>query len=576
MKTGAVAVLFGIILSTNAQNTKHLELSSEVKVTVQLNDDSIPNGTYRVFHNNQRLIEGSFKNGMRSGEWRRFYHSGQLFLTAKYLEDKRSGKWKCWGEDGKLKAQLQFNSNRPVGLWQGRYTNGEKAVDILYSNSGAIAQIINYYASGRVAINAETEYKGDDTLTFISNYYSNYNIHHYSEHKNGLLHGRSILYHQNGMKWEVFEYSQNKLIEFLEARTDVGQPLNTGTFLNGDGELQRYYRNGMIYSKEVYKNGLLEGPISILDNGKAAGQGYFSRGKPVGDWTIYNKFHTQQAFLKFDTTRDAVHISRKLSASSKEREEGEFVDGKKEGEWTVYNPYGDPVRKAMFTSGFYNGKFEEFANYKAITDGQYLYGNKIGKWEYYSALGGLIYSREFLTKSSLDEQWDQSPQKGFMRITSASYRSRLARNFFTSPEKDETIYYFVPELSGLDQLKSKEDYFESGKAVFGIDRPHLYVYEPSFQPPKFPGGHDAELEYKKLILAEPETGDKNTAFEGAVLVRFYVDELGLISDITILKSMGYGIDELVLDYLERMPPWYPASFNGIPIPSYVVKQVGIN
>ena len=40
--------------------------------------------------------------------------------------------------------------------------------------------------------------------------------------------------------------------------------------------------------------------------------------------------------------------------------------------------------------------------------------------------------------------------------------------------------------------------------------------------------------------------------------------------------MGYGIDKPVLEYLERMPPGYPASFNGVPIPCYVVKQVGIN
>lgn len=52
--------------------------------------------------------------------------------------------------------------------------------------------------------------------------------------------------------------------------------------------------------------------------------------------------------------------------------------------------------------------------------------------------------------------------------------------------------------------------------------------------------------------------------EGRVLVRFTVDERGLIGDITILESYSKIFDDHIISLLEKAPGWLPYIENGRP------------
>ena len=62
-------------------------------------------------------------------------------------------------------------------------------------------------------------------------------------------------------------------------------------------------------------------------------------------------------------------------------------------------------------------------------------------------------------------------------------------------------------------------------------------------------------------LDYPELARENGR-EGRVVLRFVVDELGAVSQISVVRSLGFGCDEAAIAALEATPDWIPASMNG--------------
>ncbi len=552
---------------------KVLKPNVEVKITYHVlrANDTVLHGEYKQFFRNVKLVEGTYQNGLRHGIWKRYFPDGKLWIKGNYFKGKPDGKWEVWFSDGKPAARMYFNIGVKTGHWEGFYVNHEKSLDLIFAPAGFLAQAVNYYPSGRVAINEEAEVSKGDTLTFRSTYYSNYNIHTYVEKRNGLIDGQRIRYHKTGSIWESFTYTSGRLKSVVEMREEKGRPLDFGTLWNGNGLLKTYYLNGTLYSEQSYKNGLLNGPITIYNNGKVAGTGHFKNGKPSGQWEIYNKFYQKKVFLQFDTLSDTLFFRRILSASKNEVEEGPFYHGKKEGLWKVYNSYGEAVRTAYFSQGFMHGKYQSFYEFSTTEEGSYVYGNKTGTWEYFSGTGGKVYKETYRCQTQIDTNWDRPPKPGMLTIIDVSYLQKLYNNFFTPPEKGQVYMYFTEPIPGIDLVSTEREYIKMGMKLFDIQRGDLFVYKPVFIPPVFPGGTTQEKRYLDTFLKMPDL-PKGTHIEGSVLVRFKVNIMGIITDLKILKTLGFGTEEIVKDFVLTMPAWRPATFNGIPVESYVVKE----
>lgn len=93
----------------------------------------------------------------------------------------------------------------------------------------------------------------------------------------------------------------------------------------------------------------------------------------------------------------------------------------------------------------------------------------------------------------------------------------------------------------------------------------IYDYEATTEPtgtgvealPSYPGGDANFFAYLKTRLYYPPKAIENNV-EGTVEVRFTVNEDGTLSAFKILKGIGYGCDEEVVDLLKRSPRWNPA------------------
>jgi protein TonB len=83
--------------------------------------------------------------------------------------------------------------------------------------------------------------------------------------------------------------------------------------------------------------------------------------------------------------------------------------------------------------------------------------------------------------------------------------------------------------------------------------------------PEFTGGADALMKYLRSHLRYPSAALAAQA-EGRVFVSFVVQADGTIADISILKGLGYGLDEEAQRVVSQMPTWTPGKQSNHAVP----------
>ncbi len=128
------------------------------------------------------------------------------------------------------------------------------------------------------------------------------------------------------------------------------------------------------------------------------------------------------------------------------------------------------------------------------------------------------------------------------------------------------------------RLESKEDSNDSPAAETGHDEIFRVVEEM----PRFPGCEDSDLSAKELLqcantkliefvyerLRYPSAA-REAGVEGRVIVQFVVRKDGSVTDAQIVRSIGHGTDEAVLDVIRTMQQmsdrWRPGYQRGQPV-----------
>ncbi|GAB4032864.1 M56 family metallopeptidase [Spirosoma jeollabukense] len=112
--------------------------------------------------------------------------------------------------------------------------------------------------------------------------------------------------------------------------------------------------------------------------------------------------------------------------------------------------------------------------------------------------------------------------------------------------------------SERDQPQSKASAQASARKPVKVDGEIFTVAENQ---PEFPGGMKKIGEYLAQNLHYPEAAQK-AKVEGKVFVRFVVTKEGDITDVQILKGIGYGADAEAVRVVKSMPRWKPAIQGG--------------
>ena len=98
------------------------------------------------------------------------------------------------------------------------------------------------------------------------------------------------------------------------------------------------------------------------------------------------------------------------------------------------------------------------------------------------------------------------------------------------------------------------------------DDPFIFAEEDA----KFPGGTAAWTKFLTKNLKYPKQAQRAN-IEGRVILNFYVDREGNISNISVVRGVGSGCDEEAVRVLSKSPKWKPGLQRGVPVKS--IKQI---
>jgi protein TonB len=82
--------------------------------------------------------------------------------------------------------------------------------------------------------------------------------------------------------------------------------------------------------------------------------------------------------------------------------------------------------------------------------------------------------------------------------------------------------------------------------------------------PEFPGGETAWAKFMQKNLRYPNQAVE-AGVSGKVFVSFVVEKDGHLSDIKVIRGVGYGLDEEAIRVLKLAPAWKPGIQNGRPV-----------
>ena len=81
------------------------------------------------------------------------------------------------------------------------------------------------------------------------------------------------------------------------------------------------------------------------------------------------------------------------------------------------------------------------------------------------------------------------------------------------------------------------------------------------QQPQYPGGMEALRQFLSNNLSYPRQAT-SAGVSGRVFVSFVVNTDGSLTDVQVLKGIGFGCDEEAMRVVQKMPRWRPGKQSG--------------
>lgn len=133
----------------------------------------------------------------------------------------------------------------------------------------------------------------------------------------------------------------------------------------------------------------------------------------------------------------------------------------------------------------------------------------------------------------------------------------------TTSRRQQKISYLLKLIVGL--------LMTTGSVLAQDNVKNLLLYEPDKtvymiveKQPEFPGGMQALKKFLHTNLQYPVAA-KAANVSGKVYIQFVVRKDGRITDIDILKGLGFDCDEEAVRVVKQMPNWIPGSQSGRPL-----------
>ena len=232
----------------NGQKTGiHKEYDKNEKLVLEEElKDGVKNGSFKSYKGDVIVEEGTYSNGLMTGEWIFRHDNGNLKGQGNYVngdmgeKDKtgipkkgREGNWVLYHENGNISKERNYTNGLITGI------------DKAYYKSGKIWYIDNNVPKDNVSV------PDGESLS----YYENGELKEKSFWKMGRRHGKTILFYENGNTKEsgnYIEFKRDSLQLFYYENGELNEK-SFWTMGKRNGKFIKYYDNGEKKSEYDYK-----------------------------------------------------------------------------------------------------------------------------------------------------------------------------------------------------------------------------------------------------------------------------------------------------------------------------------
>ena len=133
-----------------------------------------------------------------------------------------------------------------------------------------------------------------------------------SSFEQGLMHGTTRFYHENGIIREVVEYEKGVVNGVLTGFFPNESKEYQGEVVDGkkEGFWTNYFSNGVVESIEKYENDVMQDSVTaFFSNGSLKMKGFYIDGKMEGQWTFYDSLSGQVDGHMMYSNDEAVEVT---------------------------------------------------------------------------------------------------------------------------------------------------------------------------------------------------------------------------------------------------------------------------
>ena len=348
---------------------KKLAYIKEGKLTENL--DILTNGKYIEYYKNGQIkIQGSYKEGMRNGEFKTFLKNGKSAGIIIYKDGKiiKSTLVKTMKDNASFSpiSYANYDLNTSYSIGGVDFPNKLLKRYRMYDKKGVLnGNSISYYEEGN--IQSIFPYKNNLIEGLVIRYYENGNIKEEVNYKNDKMNGEAKSYDENGklngrtifkddIKLEEDVYKENEILKNTFKNGElVKQDICTlnGTLkerriLNGDEmEYSTFYPNGNVKQKILAKDKTIIKEQIYARNGNIMSNSFFSDGKPVIE--LFEYYPDGKLFRKISTVNKMLNgDSIEYYPNGNIKEKTHFINNKEEGEHFFYDKNGNLIKTDIY------------------------------------------------------------------------------------------------------------------------------------------------------------------------------------------------------------------------------------
>ena len=351
---------------------KKLAYIKEGKLTENL--DILTNGKYIEYYKNGQIkIQGSYKEGMRNGEFKTFLKNGKSAGIIIYKDGKiiKSTLVKTMKDNASFSpiSYANYDLNTSYSIGGVDFPNKLLKRYRMYDKKGVLnGNSISYYEEGN--IQSIFPYKNNLIEGLVIRYYENGNIKEEVNYKNDKMNGEAKSYDENGklngrtifkddIKLEEDVYKENEILKNTFKNGElVKQDICTlnGTLkerriLNGDEmEYSTFYPNGNVKQKILAKDKTIIKEQIYARNGNIMSNSFFSDGKPVIE--LFGYYPDGKLFRKISTVNKMLNgDSIEYYPNGNIKEKAYFINDKQEKEHFFYDEKGNLTKTDIYKNG---------------------------------------------------------------------------------------------------------------------------------------------------------------------------------------------------------------------------------